>query len=202
MTVVYWLFDAACTDPWSHGYVGVTVDLPNRMKWHRAKRGVFECRVLFEGTDTECYALEAAMRPDAFMGWNQALGGECGGGRHPRSVETRERMRQASFHRYADQRERDKMRELMIGRKITWGKKISVRKQGVKNPKVAEANRAMIVTDEARAKMSASRKGKARRTFTVEHRANISAAQKRRWEKEVPQCPEDFCSGSFGSSVC
>jgi hypothetical protein len=166
LAVVYWLFDANCTDPWSQGYVGVTINLPNRLKQHRAKRGVFEHLILFESTETECYALEAAMRPNAFIGWNEAWGGECGGGKHPRSAETRERMRQASLRRYTDPHEREKMRELMKGRKITWGVKISAGKRGAK------------LSDATRAKMSAVRKGRSRRPFTPEHCANISAARK------------------------
>jgi hypothetical protein len=164
--VVYWLFDTACVCPWKHGYIGVTVNLRNRLKWHRAKQErIFEYRILFEGTEQECYALEAAMRPEAFIGWNMALGGE-GGSRQPRSPETRQRMREAALRRYADPAERAKMSAVQMGRTVAWGAKIAAGRLGLKP------------SDATRAKMSATRKGRPAPPRTPEHCANIAAAKK------------------------
>jgi hypothetical protein len=173
MTIVYWLFDAACTDPWSHGYVGVTGNLSQRLKRHRLKRAVFKYRVLFEGSKQECYAFEAELRPEPFIGWNRGQGGG-GGPRQPKSAEARERMRAGALLRYADSSEREKMRALMKGRNITWGVKIGIAKQGMKMPWIAESNR--------------RRAGKPMPPRSPEHCAKIAAgwAKKRR---EVSSCP-------------
>lgn len=98
---LYWLFNEHCTDPWRHGYVGVTNNLMRRLKEHRKKWPLYERtidfnskpwltsrfrndylrwrhfdhRVLFNGPEDECYALEARMRPRDFIGWNNNPGG-------------------------------------------------------------------------------------------------------------------------------
>jgi hypothetical protein len=199
MAVVYWLFDETCPSPWEHGYVGVTVNIRGRLKWHRARRGNrFDWRILFEGSESECYAFENKMRPGARIGWNIAWGGECGGGRHPRSEETRQRMREAALRRYADPAERTKMSEATKGRSRSpeHCARISAAKKGTKMPWIAEANRARTGrklpprTPENRAKISAAKKGMkcpwvadARRgtKATDETRAKLSAAVKRMW---------------------
>jgi len=166
--LVYWLFDESCVCPWKHGYIGVTNNLHNRLKGHRAKqRRVFEHRILFKGTERECYALESAMRPEAFIGWNVALGGE-GGSRQPRSLETRQRIREAAIRRYADPNEREKMSAVQMGREVTWGAKIAAGKRGLKP------------SDVTRAKMSAARKGRLLGPQSFEHREKLGASKRGR----------------------
>ena len=164
--VVYWLFDAECSDPWRHGYVGVSVNFNNRLKHHLAnKRGaMFEHKILFTGTVAECYALEARMRPSEFIGWNIACGGE-GGNSQPRSAETRKRMSEAALLRFSDPKQREAMSKAQMGRKVTWAAKIAASKFGTK------------LSAETRAKMSAARKGRPAPPRTAEHCANISAAK-------------------------
>jgi len=95
MAVLYWLYDARCVCPWRHGYIGITVRLPGRLKQHAKRRRNFEWKILFEGTLHECRALEYRMRPKANVGWNDHIGGGKqnlgrGGWKHPpRSAESR-----------------------------------------------------------------------------------------------------------------
>ena len=163
LAVVYWLFDASCVDPERHGYVGVTADLPNRLKKHRANERNLEHRILFEGPEHDCFALEALMRPQKAIGWNKASGGRC----PPRSAIIRQKMKEAALRRYADPDERRKMSEIQMGRKVTWGAKVSASKRGIST-----------ATDATRAKMSAARKGRPLGPPSAQHRANLSAAKK------------------------
>jgi hypothetical protein len=165
--VVYWLYDEQCVCMWKHGYIGVSTNFRSRLKQHRAERRGFKHCVVFEGSSQECYALEAVLRPTAFVGWNAAPGGE-GGPSQPRSLEHRQKIREAALRRYANPDERKKMSELQKGRKFTpeWCANIAAGKQGTK------------ASDATRAKMSAIRKGRRRAPFTLEHRANIAAAMR------------------------
>lgn len=82
MYVVYWLFDETCVSPKRNGYVGVTgkLRLQLRMREHRSKKKAtrFHYRVLFEGSEQECFSLEAKLRPAPNIGWNLAAGGPDG----------------------------------------------------------------------------------------------------------------------------
>lgn len=86
--VVYWLFNADCSDPKRDGYVGCTTDLKNRIKSHRndKRRGQgsinvppdFKHQILFRGPLAECLAVETQFRPTQDIGWNQGRGGRQG----------------------------------------------------------------------------------------------------------------------------
>lgn len=60
------------------GYIGVTKRLRMRLYKHR-DNGMFgdgvKIRILKVGSEEECLALEAALRPYPSMGWNKAEGG-------------------------------------------------------------------------------------------------------------------------------
>lgn len=78
MTVVYWLYDETCNDPWNSGYVGVTSD--PRMRFYRHKKSKrfpedTQIKIIFEGSEQECLEQEKNYRPAPFMGWNIADGG-------------------------------------------------------------------------------------------------------------------------------
>lgn len=72
---VYHLHANTGTD---YGYVGATKALRNRLYEHRSngllKEDVY-LDILKIGTEQECLALEAALRPEPGMGWNIAEGG-------------------------------------------------------------------------------------------------------------------------------
>jgi hypothetical protein len=163
-SVVYWLYDEHCICLWKHGYIGVSTNFRNRLKQHRQERNGFKHCILFVGSSQDCYALEAVLRPEPFIGWNVAPGGE-GGHNQPKTLETRQKMREAALRRYADPIERLKMSNVQKGRKVTWGAKIAASRQGKK------------ASDATRAKMSATRKGRTRAPFTAEHRAKIGASR-------------------------
>jgi hypothetical protein len=195
--VVYWLCDERCVCPWRHGYVGITINLLNRLKWHRSKRSTlkirqFEAIVLFRGTVDECLALEHEIRPDPFIGWNVCEGGVAP--KYPKSAETIRKMREAALRRYQNPQERITMSEIQKGRKVTWGTKIAAGRRGLKP------------SEATRAKMSAARKGKPLGPQSVEHRAAVSAAKRgkpghpaaieanrRRKGKKLPPFTQEHC---------
>jgi hypothetical protein len=76
MSIVYWAFDATCSDPADSGYIGVTEDRHARLSQLR-KRLSSDARmlILFKGTREECLDLERRLRPRKSMGWNKAIGG-------------------------------------------------------------------------------------------------------------------------------
>jgi len=60
------------------GYVGVTRNLEYRLKRHSKTKTWKYDRVLFRGPEPECYVLENKLRPEPYMGWNVAIGGQGG----------------------------------------------------------------------------------------------------------------------------
>lgn len=81
---LYWIFDKNCTDPQTCGYVGITKNIPSRMRNHRKKfsEKEWEYTILYEGSRDECLKLEFGLRPTQKIGWNIAYGGNtrgCGG---------------------------------------------------------------------------------------------------------------------------
>lgn len=122
--VVYWLYDAYCEAPERDGYVGVTGDFDYRIKSHRRKRqSSFDVKVLFTGTEDECYALERELRPKQGIGWNAAIGGPDGYKRghfanrgKRRTQEQIERLRQAYLGYKMPAEQRAKISAALKGR--------------------------------------------------------------------------------------
>lgn|SRR5215831_14636199 len=147
----YWLFNEDCICPRWHGYVGITADLPARLKSHRANKrfpGGFRFVVLLESDEAECFALEAQLRPDHGIGWNPARGGPNQGRTlgYKHSAQSRANVSQGlRGHKTADET-----------------------KQKIAATLKAKAFRHSL---EARAKMSAARKGKPK---SAEWRAAIA----------------------------
>jgi hypothetical protein len=76
--VVYWLYDSQCICPWRHGYIGISIRLPFRLRQHIKRKNFrrdFEWKILFEGPLYECRVLEYRLRPKANIGWNKGAGG-------------------------------------------------------------------------------------------------------------------------------
>jgi hypothetical protein len=75
---VYYISDASCTDPYRHGYVGITSNETSRRFAHR-RSGHFPAdfvwTILFRGTRQECAAVEKQYRPERAIGWNNDRGG-------------------------------------------------------------------------------------------------------------------------------
>jgi hypothetical protein len=96
VSVVYWIRLEEHFDMNSDGYIGVAIDLDNRLVRHRSITSRNDCHfgrairyhgwknllcdVVFSGSDEECYKLENQLRPEFNIGWNEAIGG-CGGNR-------------------------------------------------------------------------------------------------------------------------
>jgi hypothetical protein len=88
---VYWLFDETCSVPENDGYVGITTNLPQRLREHKSK-GRFRwtgVEILFLGAAVECLEKEKGYRPYAGIGWNSNSGGTLG---KTASAGTREKM--------------------------------------------------------------------------------------------------------------
>src|SRR5215475_521741 len=166
--VLYWLYDAQCVCPWRHGYIGISINLKNRLKNHRLHQRGFEHKILFKGLIEDCLRLEEQMRPEPFIGWNQAQGG-MGGNSAPRSPETKQRMREAALLRFSDPNERAKLSAAGKGKP---------KHSPESREKLAAAHRGLRASDATRAKMSMSRKGRSVGPFSLEHRARIAAAKR------------------------
>lgn len=150
--VVYWLFDDQCVCPWRHGYVGVSCELNKRLKNHRRRqRRDFDVKILFEGTQVECRIIEYQFRSQRKIGWNIGIGGGKNRFGIPHNEETKQKMRDAIRPPILETT-REKLRITSIGR----------------------TNRGRIgqkKSDEERAKISASKKGKKQ---IAEHTAKIA----------------------------
>jgi len=75
---VYYISDASCTDPYRHGYTGITSNEVGRRYLHRRSGRFppdFVWTILFRGTRRECAAMERKYRPERGIGWNSDLGG-------------------------------------------------------------------------------------------------------------------------------
>jgi hypothetical protein len=75
--VVYYISDATCSDPYQHGYIGIS-SRQSREREHR-KSGKwppgFTFTVMFRGTRRECADVEKQYRPRENIGWNSSRGG-------------------------------------------------------------------------------------------------------------------------------
>jgi len=78
MCVVYYISDATCSDPYQHGYIGITKNEVSRERSHR-RSGKWPpaatFTVLFRGTRRKCAVVEKQYRPQADVGWNKSSGG-------------------------------------------------------------------------------------------------------------------------------
>ena len=83
---VYYISDATCTDPYRHGYIGITSNETSRRSAHR-RSGRFPAdfiwAILFKGTRQECAVVEKRFRPDRGIGWNNDRGGRWRAKRQP-----------------------------------------------------------------------------------------------------------------------
>ena len=76
--VVYYISDTTCTDPYQHGYIGITSNEKSRHNNHRRSGKFpdgFVWTILFRGTRKECGEVENKYRPEPNIGWNSSLGG-------------------------------------------------------------------------------------------------------------------------------
>jgi len=108
--VLYWLHDASSVCLMRHGYVGISTRWQNRLRRHRRDKKLppFDWKILFEGTLLECLTFERRLRPLPGIGWNDAPGGEHGGGSAPKAERTKLLMRDAALRRYAQPGERER----------------------------------------------------------------------------------------------
>ncbi len=184
--VVYWLYDEECLTPQLDGYVGVTGELFARLKRHRKSRfKLFEYKVLYSGTEDQCYAMERELRPRQGIGWNSAIGGPDGYKRghfanrgKKRTPEQIERLRQAHLGYKMPEEQRAKISGAMKGRHPEAATQASTLawKNGTRVPGMTgQKHRA-----ETRAKMSA-----ARRAFYENRRAIANGNPTSPYNKEL-----------------
>lgn len=162
MSYVYWIFNETCNDHLVDGYIGVTDYLDNRIKYHKTrnpripKDSELLHKVIFEGSREECFELEQSLRPSAGIGWNGAKGGVQGWvSEFTHSNVTIQKLKDAwtDERRNAAAQPRPAHAEKLTGRTKP---KHSILMTGEGNPMFGQTH-----GDEARKKMSESRKGKA-----------------------------------------
>ncbi|HVG51653.1 MAG TPA: hypothetical protein VM867_08475 [Xanthobacteraceae bacterium] len=74
---LYYISDATCTDPYQHGYFGIS-SRASREREHRNSGkwpSGFAFTVMFRGTRRACAAVEKQYRPEPGIGWNKSSGG-------------------------------------------------------------------------------------------------------------------------------
>jgi hypothetical protein len=190
--VCYWLFDATCSDPKQHGYVGVTGSLAQRLANHRFKEEIlprnFRCEILVSGTRAECLEYELNLRPDFNVGWNKDRGGINGhlghrGRKH--SNATLKRIRVAALKRFSNPKElrklsasitkafKDPQKRANLSAALR-GHDVSVKTR----QKISKSLTGHVRSAQSRAKQSASAKGKPK---SEEWKRKMSEIAKRRY---------------------
>jgi hypothetical protein len=158
--VVYWIKSKTHSNPFKEGYIGVSVN-PKR-RWNNHKRNLriqkhhpqmieswdaetLEFVIVFEGSETDCYAKEAEFRPSLNIGWNKIRGGQgvtfldwihsdefravrskhmqgntrAAGNHKPKTLEHRQKIGAAHKGRIVSEEQRRKQSLAMTGRKLT-----------------------------------------------------------------------------------
>lgn len=171
--IVYWLHYKDHVDYFSEGYIGVTVNLPRRIKTHlrevKQKKHTNEAllenltneiiiTVLFEGIEEDCYNFERECRPTAGIAWNVAPGGAKGG------------CRRSGYTLSEDFK--DKRRSYMLGNTRASGGK-GKPKSPEHRQKISQGNKGKIVSEEQKLKQSITMRG---RTLSKEHKEKIRIA--------------------------
>lgn len=79
------------TEPYSDCYIGVTNNI--KLRWYHHTRSKYivgkyirkhhlqfqeHMKILYSGTENECFRLEETLRPNPYMGLNEAIGGKGG----------------------------------------------------------------------------------------------------------------------------
>jgi hypothetical protein len=178
--VVYWLYDDQCVCLWRHGYVGISIRWKKRLKRHVARRkNAFKWKILFRGSLVDCLKYESILRPSFGIGWNEAPGGEHGGGSAPKKEATKLKMSLSALRRYSDPVEKIKTQAAV---KAAF---IDVDRSGANNSHFGHSLSAV-----SRQNISRSRKGKAlgnqnwkkRKSYSEEARKKMSEASIKRWE--------------------
>lgn len=103
--IVYWIRNENHTNISLEGYVGVTSNLPRRLREHKRNKDNYNVKknlnqgaiieIIASGTKEECYQLEQELRPEPYIGWNIIMGGLISNGFKGRthSEETKQTLR-------------------------------------------------------------------------------------------------------------
>jgi hypothetical protein len=169
--VVYWIHHVDHIDPYSEGYIGVTVNFDRRIKTHikHVKKNDHlnehlqnnllnenvKITILHEDEEEVCYDLERKYRPDLYIGWNISRGGSDGG-------VTR------TGYKLSDEF-RENRRLHMIGNDIAKGNK-GKPKTKEHREKISLSNKGKFVSEEQKIKQSLKMKG---RKLSEEHKEKI-----------------------------
>jgi hypothetical protein len=140
---LYWIHDKEHTDPFSQGYVGITKrDTKQRFHEHVTRKGYEdkEFSVLCIGSQEYISALEAKLRPESWIGWNNAPGGLTGG--RPTGITT-------SGWKHSEESRKARSKRVMGENNPNYGKPtskkqkeaVSKARKGVPNPGAGEAAR-------------------------------------------------------------
>jgi hypothetical protein len=135
---MFYVYHISDSQNLNNGYIGVTNNLKRRWNSHiksQYKIGLHirqnfwsfgeNMKVVFSGTEKECYELEITLRPSPNIGLNESAGGS-GGDKYVSLTEEKKKQRNK------------KISEKLKGRDVTWGKKIS--KTRITNKIAAAAN--------------------------------------------------------------
>jgi NUMOD3 motif len=126
--------------------------------------------------------LESKLRPVAGIGWNEAPGGEHGGGSAPKKEATKQLMREAALRRYQDPEQRLKTQQIV---KAAF---VGIDRSGENNSHFGRT-----LSDEQKSRISKGRMGKGkgnsnwmkRKPYSLEALQKMSEGSKRRFKKEA-----------------
>lgn len=182
---LYWIHDDKCVCPQRHGYVGITKNLHGRFKGHSKRFPGAKQKVLFSGSRFECMKAEYLLRPDPFVGWNRARGGQKS---MPMSEAAKEKVRAAKLGIPRPEEMKERIRLKLRGRKVHTEeskRELSSRMKG----NCFHSN----VSDEGREKIRQAQLG---RKHTPEHIAK--AANARRGQKRSEETKEKMRKAQMG----
>ena len=194
--------------PENDGYVGVSTNLPQRLREHKSKsRRIWtHVEVLFVGTLKECLEKEMSYRPSPGIGWNSNSGGTSGKMASPEAKEKMGRWQKGvkrpshsitmkEVHARRSPEEKARLAEmygrLALGNKSRTGQNFSVQERekhrarmigntiAIGNQNARDAKRSQEFCDAVSRRM----KGKQTRLgakLSDETKAKISASQRRR----------------------
>jgi hypothetical protein len=110
---VYWLHRPEHTDPFTEGYIGVSIQPLKRFYQHKKqyymnphlahvfkKHNDIMQSILLVGPEDYCYEIEAKMRPCENIAWNIAMGGNRPIHNVPHSLEAKAKMSLAKVEAY------------------------------------------------------------------------------------------------------
>jgi hypothetical protein len=166
---LYWIHHIDASDPFTEGYIGVTKNLDNRLEYNKNSKYTVGkairkyskdiiCDILYQNLDEQsAFNLEAKYRPSEKIGWNLAEGGFGAVGKLIPDENTKLKMSESHKKRYKQFGNSTKGKSRAPASPERIAKLKETLRQKYENGYINNRKGA-IMSDEQKAKISASRK--------------------------------------------